>query len=444
MSFDHREPGTPAADWDARFDSALLDLDGVTGVVVLAPHPDDETLGAGGLIATLAARGIPAAVVLATLGENSHPGSPTHTPSELAAVRRSEFEAATDALGPEVRRSVVGVPDGCLDDGRDAITAALEAELEFLGSTPLLVAPWHGDGHRDHRIGAEIAQALAARRGLALLEYPIWLWHWGGGDDGDAPWARAATLPLDDAARARKSAALEAYASQIAPLSPAVEDSAILHPGMQAHFERPAELFFSSQSRSAQHFDEHYARHPGGWDFDESWYERRKRGLLLAALPRERFHSALELGCATGALTAALAERCEAILGVDAAASAIDAAHTRAPGLRFEQRMLPHEWPDGRFDLVVVSEVGYYLAPADLTELVSRAVESLDDDGVLVLCHWRHPDSDAVMSGDAVHDAVVAGWRGTRLVHHEEPDFVLDVLSVRPENSVAREQGLLP
>ena len=89
MSFDHREPGTDPAAWTGfldGLDAPAIDLAGTGSVVVVAPHPDDETLGAGGLIAAAAAVGVPVHVLLLTRGERSHPDSPTTTPEALAAA----------------------------------------------------------------------------------------------------------------------------------------------------------------------------------------------------------------------------------------------------------------------------------------------------------------------------------------------------------------------
>lgn len=442
VTFDHRDASTAAAAWDDRFDAPALDLDGATGVVVLAPHPDDETLAAGGLLATAVRSGLAAEVVLATFGEASHPGSPGHPPERLAELRRHEFELALRGLGAGVRGTALGLPDGGgLDEHRAALADALEQALDRAGSCPLLVATWRGDGHRDHRIAGEVAEAVAARRGVRLLEAPIWLWHWGGGADSDAPWPSARVLRLDERAHGAKLLALGAYRSQTEPLSAHPADAAILHRGTQAHFERPAELFFEAGSRGAGHFDEHYRRRPEGWRFD-GWYERRKRAVLLAALPHARYASALELGCATGELAADLAERADAVLGIDLAESALETARRAVPQARFERRELPAEWPEGRFDLIVMSELGYYLSPEHLAELSERMIGALADDGVLALCHWRHPDRDAVLGGDAVHRAIIEAWPGSSVAHHEEPDFVVDVL-VLGEASVARREGLV-
>ena len=139
------------------------------------------------------------------------------------------------------------------------------------------------------------------------------------------------------------------------------------------------------------------------------WYERRKRNLLLAALPRERFRAGLEVGSSTGALAADLAGRCDELLVVDASAHAVAAARRRCgalPGVSVEQRRVPSEWPpapSGGFDLVVLSEVGYFLSPRDLEELLGRIGTSLAPDGVLVLCHWRHEIEGWPLDGPDVH-----------------------------------------
>ncbi|TCK64054.1 PIG-L family deacetylase [Curtobacterium sp. PhB136] len=457
VSFDHREPGTPAATWTPFLDAVTprpVDLADVAAVVVVAPHPDDETLGAGGLIATAADAGVPVHVVLVTLGEGSHPDSPTTTADELAAVRAGEFRDALVALHPDVTAGSLGVPDVGLREQpetlRDALVARLDATAEASGGRTLLVAPWQGDGHRDHRVAGEVAEAVASGRPeVDLVSYPIWAWHWDRPDAPAAPWDTAHALALSDDVLDRKRAALAAYRSQVLPLSPAPGDEAIVDERHAAHHLRDVEWFFGTavrtpaSSRSRESFDAHYARKPEGWDFDGSWYERRKRAVTLAALPRERYRSALEIGCATGVLTAALTERADDVLGTDIAAAPLDRARTRAPLARFLQAALPDDWPEGTWDLVVLSEVGYYLSDADLDRTVDRVLGSLADDGVLVACHWRHPDDEAVSSGDAVDARLAERWPRPALVRHVEEDFVLSVLPGPGVVAVARAEGLV-
>ncbi|WP_260217174.1 bifunctional PIG-L family deacetylase/class I SAM-dependent methyltransferase [Curtobacterium sp. PhB115] len=452
MSFDHREPGTDPAAWSAFLDGAEVspvELDGVRSVVVVAPHPDDETLGAGGLIASAADAGVPVHVLLLTRGERSHPDSPTTTAAELAGVRDDEFAAALTVLHPGATATSVGIPDGATREHRDAVTAALRSALADAARPTLVVAPWRGDGHRDHRIAGEVAEeAVAATTDVSLLAYPIWAWHWDDPSASAQPWERARALRLTDAVLARKRAALDAYRSQTRPLSSAAGDEAIVDDRHAAHHLRTSEVLFAvapapAASRSRESFDAHYARKPEGWDFEGSWYERRKRAVTLAALPRERFRSALELGCATGVLTAALAERADAVLGTDISAAPLAQAERRVPTARFVQAALPEEWPAGRWDLVVMSEVGYYLSAADLDATIDRVLASLDDDGVLVACHWRHPDDEAVSSGDVVDARLAELWPRPALVRHVEEDFVLSVLPGPAVTSVGRAEGLV-
>lgn len=449
MSFDHREPGTDPAAWTAFLDAVSatpVSLDGVAAIVVVAPHPDDETLGAGGLIASAGHAGLPVHVLLATRGEGSHPDSPSTSPERLRAIRDAEFRAALHLLAPAASATFLDVPDGGLREHPDALEAALSDRLSAVDGPVLVVAPWRGDGHRDHRIAGEVAEAVVARRpGAELLAYPVWAWHWDDPDTPAAPWDRARSFDVCPDALNRKRAALDAYPSQTRPLSPAPGDEPIVDDRHAAHHLRPTEWFFApSTSRSRASFDAHYARKPEGWDFEGSWYERRKRAATLAALPRERYRSALELGCATGVLTAALTERADTVLGTDISAAPLGRARRRAPGARFVQAALPAEWPEGRWDLVVMSEVGYYLSAPDLDATIDRVLGSLDDDGVLVACHWRHPDDEAVSDGDSVDARLAERWPRPALVRHVEEDFVLSVLPGPAVVSVATAEGLTP
>ena len=188
------------------------------------------------------------------------------------------------------------------------------------------------------------------------------------------------------------------------------------------------------------HFEALYAASDDPWQVRERWYERRKRALLLACLGKPRYRSAFEPGCGNGELTAALAPRCERLLACDGAASAIAAARRRlpgqAPGLRIERRSLPAEWPAGeRFDLIVVSELGYYFDGAAQESMLALARANLGADGELVLCHWLHPFGDRVTSTAELHARAAALPGMVRTVRHEDPDFLLEAW--RPASAAA-------
>lgn len=196
----------------------------------------------------------------------------------------------------------------------------------------------------------------------------------------------------------------------------------------------------------AGYFDDLYARSPDPWGFTSRWYEQRKYALTLAALTRPRYRTAFEPGCSVGVLTERLAERCDALLASDVADAAVEATRARLagrPGVTVERRAVPDGWPDGRFELVLVSELGYYLDPPGLARLVAAAVGSLAPDGELVCVHWRHPVGDYPQRGDAVHAAFAAAPGLARRAHHVETDFLLDVFApVPPPETVAAREGL--
>ncbi len=195
-----------------------------------------------------------------------------------------------------------------------------------------------------------------------------------------------------------------------------------------------------------EYFQRMYAESEDPWGFRSRWYERRKRELTLAALPRPRYTRAFEPGCSVGALTTLLAGRCDALVATDVDESAVASASAAVRDRRHvavRRLRVPQEWPAGGFDLVVLSEIGYYLDPGDLAILVDRAVASLTDGGTLLACHWRHPVADYPGTGDAVHDALGARPALVRAVGHVEEDFLLDVWTKGSTASVARREGLV-
>lgn len=183
------------------------------------------------------------------------------------------------------------------------------------------------------------------------------------------------------------------------------------------------------------HFEKLYQRDGDPWQVHTRWYEQRKQALLLAALPHRRYGRAFETACGTGALTAALAERCDDLIASDASETAVRIAQghlarqASAAHVRVVQQTLPMQWPAARFDLIVVSEWAYYISQADLQALAQACRDSLTPQGCLVACHWRPDFPDRRHATQDIH-ACLGGHPGwTRLVHHEEDDFLLDVWS---------------
>jgi LmbE family N-acetylglucosaminyl deacetylase/SAM-dependent methyltransferase len=446
VTFDAAEPGTPEPAW-REYRSALpaLDIGPLRRLVVVAAHPDDETLMAGGLIAATAARGLPVVVVVASNGEASHPGSRTWPPDRLARAREQEVTEAVRRLAPDARLVLLRLPDGALTAHADELTAALRAEVQQ-GDT--VVSTWEGDGHPDHAAVARAAAEVAAARRSAHLQAPIWAWHWGEPSGEGLP--SAARVDLDDAALAAKREAVDLHVTQVAALSPAPGDAALLRQDVLDHFRVGSEVFLPTPA-SAQpvDFDAMYAVSDDPWGFTDRWYEQRKRALLLAALPHPRYRRVLEIGCSSGVLTAELADRADALVATDVADRAIEQARARLrdrPHAVVEQRRLPEEWDDGwdaaPFDLVVLSEVGFYLAGDALDRLVERSRVALVPGGVLVACHWRPHVLGLDRGGDEVHRVIRERLGARRLVEHVEDDFLLEVFQIEPAASVATATGL--
>jgi SAM-dependent methyltransferase len=190
-----------------------------------------------------------------------------------------------------------------------------------------------------------------------------------------------------------------------------------------------------------RHFEALYAAGDDPWDVRGSWYERRKRTLLLACLRKPRYRSVFEPGCGNGEMSASLAARADALLACDASPSAIGAARRRLAeldidagvvpaigcDLRIEERSLPAEWPqDGRFDLIVMSELAYYFDAAALGALFGMARDSLSLDGELLLCHYLPDFDDRVTSTAEVHAQLGATPGLVRTLRHLDGEFLIE------------------
>jgi hypothetical protein len=195
---------------------------------------------------------------------------------------------------------------------------------------------------------------------------------------------------------------------------------------------------------SRRHFDELFAASDDPWGYEHRWYEARKRALTLACLPKARYASGYEPGCANGALSAQLATRCDRLLISDGSAAAVALAGRRVAELahvRVVQAWTPEQWPEGLFDLIVISEVAYYLDAAMLSAFAAKALASLARGGDLVACHWRHAMSDCRWSGDAVHEALADALPIPRTWSLVDPDFRLEVWS-SDGRSIGEQDGL--
>ncbi len=168
------------------------------------------------------------------------------------------------------------------------------------------------------------------------------------------------------------------------------------------------------------------------WGLESLWYEARKRDLVMAVLPERWYAHALEAGCATGMLTERLAVRCDTLLAIDPVARAVERTQSRVaayPRVEVRKARLPDNWPNGTFDLIVLSELGYFFAPDAWIRTARHAADALTPRGTIVACHWLRPFAERQMSTRHVHAAIARQPGLHRHVRHIEPDFLLEVWS---------------
>ena len=164
------------------------------------------------------------------------------------------------------------------------------------------------------------------------------------------------------------------------------------------------------QSVGPAFFDAIFARDLDPWGFETSAYERAKYADTLQHLDRARYRSGLEIGCATGVLSDLLADRCERFLGVDFSEIALAEArrrHAGREGIAFARLHLPREAPGGRYDLIIFSEVLYFMTRSDVAATAAVASRLAEPGATLMLVHWLGRSEDHVLSGDDAVEAFV-------------------------------------
>jgi SAM-dependent methyltransferase len=180
---------------------------------------------------------------------------------------------------------------------------------------------------------------------------------------------------------------------------------------------------------SQSYFDRLYRADPDPWGFESRWYEQRKYRLTVDSLPKPRYRHGFEPGCSIGVLTTLLAERCERLTAVDPVPSVIDDARRRlgeTDNVDLRVLAIPEQWPQGSYDLVVLSEIGYYFDRPELTDVLAKVSRDLESGGTLVAVHWTGP-TDYPLTGHEVHRLIGEVPTLDQLVHHAEAEFVLGV-----------------
>lgn len=185
-------------------------------------------------------------------------------------------------------------------------------------------------------------------------------------------------------------------------------------------------------SLTPAYFEALYADDADPWRFTTSDYERRKYAVTRAALNGHEIHAAFEVGCSIGIFTRQLARRCHSLLAVDVAERALEQARRNCKGLkrvRFERMEIPAQWPAEVFDLIVFSEVLYYLSPDEIRRAAARSLVTLSPGGLILLVHWTGQTDYPCQGDEAVaHYIAACETQLSPLLQRQEPEYRLDLL----------------
>ncbi|ERL55899.1 class I SAM-dependent DNA methyltransferase [Psychrobacter aquaticus] len=243
-----------------------------------------------------------------------------------------------------------------------------------------------------------------------------------------------------------------------------------------------AAIDHQSDTYSETYFDALYSDSTDPWEYQTRWYEKRKRDMCLAVLPQAQYSNAIELGCGNGVFSELLARRCQALVSIDGNKNAVELSTQRLAGfshVRVIQGVIPNglltlgeallsTYPlsdlpanPSPFDLIVISEILYYLSPTDIDTVIAWIEQNLAIGGTLLCCHWRYPIDGFKMTGEMVHQRLHQTFNLTNTVpsnktvnikNHQgtfthqskmvDTDFLLDVWQNSPK-SVAMQENLI-
>ena len=400
-------------------------------VIVVAPHPDDEVLGAAGLMRWLSGIGARLAIVAVTDGEASHAASDRVDPDALRERRALERIAALRTLGIDAPVERLGLPDGAVVAHTDRLAQLLSARAHA-GTT--LIAPWRHDGHPDHEAVSAATLEAGGARERQVWEVPIWAKVRGPG------LPRHSVLRLAEGDRASKAAAAACFTSQLHPHGPGRLRRPRRPPWRaRVHARRPrgggGRVSSPRAATSDDYFAEMWGQGDDPWEHATRWYEQRKYQITVAALPHARYRRSFEPGCGTGVLTRLLAERSDEHVAMERHPRGATATEERCRDLgnvTVEVGAIPRDWIAGTVDLIVLSEVLYYLDDDQLSVTIDRSLGSLCEGGTLVAVHYRADVEQHTWNGDEVHDRLQLDPRWDRPLSLRDDGFRLDVLVARP------------
>ncbi|MGB5961826.1 MAG: PIG-L family deacetylase [Coleofasciculaceae cyanobacterium] len=243
---------TPTQGWLADPESFPLYPDTVTefgSTLIVAPHPDDETLGCGGAIALLKQAGNSVQVLVISDGTASHPNSHQYPEEKLRSLRQQETLSALSSLGVDSSAvTFLNLKDGAVPiPGKIEFEQAVADCCTYLNTfkPETIILPWRRDPHADHRASWRIIQKAINNLAISprILEYPIWSWEQAEIDDIPLPQTVKAWRLDISRVSLQKKEAIAHYRSQTTDLINDDPQGFRLTPEVLAHFARPWEVY---------------------------------------------------------------------------------------------------------------------------------------------------------------------------------------------------------
>ncbi|EEY77582.1 methyltransferase domain protein [Acinetobacter calcoaceticus RUH2202] len=195
---------------------------------------------------------------------------------------------------------------------------------------------------------------------------------------------------------------------------------------------------------SRMYFEDLYRHNSDPWGYDSHWYEARKRQICLALLTRPRYPKVLEVGCSNGHLSFHLAQRAEQLWCIDVSECAVQLASERLQEFEHvivENRKIPEDYSIQKFDLILISEMAYYLSANELHQFIEKLKHSLNDDGEILCCHWRHEIQGFELNAEQVHQTFQQHFPFHHYLSLNDPDFMIDVWTANT-SSLAQQEKL--
>jgi len=417
----------------------------IGNLLVLAPHPDDESLGCGGLIKLIKNLGKKVYVVFITSGSASHPNSKTHPADVLAKTREAEALKACQNLGLDSENlHFIQQQDGKLVQLDTIALEKLSLEIYRIfehKSINTVAMPWRRDPHPDHIVTHNLGDLILGKLGAEItkMEYPIWLWK--NGKPADWPLnAEVKPYRLDITEVFNfKWNAIKAHRSQLGEIITDDRYGFVLTEELLEPFNSNTEYFFLTKRKNLEtlatdYFEDLYTEKIDPWNFRHSSYEQEKYKNTIVALKPNRYANCLELGCSIGIQTQLLSKICDHILAIDISPTAIAAARSYCAlddKVTFLAGDITKMFPNGSYDLITCCEIGYYLNTEDLLTLFKNIDHQLLPNGKLLMVHWTPFVPDYPLTGDEVHDVFTElneKWgHFEELVHERHETYRLQV-----------------